>query len=359
MIGSDIELYNVRKAYKEKDVVRDVCFTVNRGEFLSILGPSGAGKTTVLKMIAGFENPTEGKILLNGEDISQKPPHRRNIGMLFQNYALFPHMTVRDNIAFPLSIRKTPKSEIGERLTSVIDRVKLQGYESRFPSELSGGQQQRVALARALIFNPPVLLLDEPMAALDKQLRKHMQLEIKQLHHELGLTTISVTHDQEEALTMATKVCVMHDGMIAQIAAPTDIYGRPNSVFVAKFIGDTNVIDGTVTAVNNGRMTVTILNEISVDITENRYFFYKGEDVAVIIRPEKIRIVDESFAGLKLHGTIQQVIYIGEALKIKVRTDSGKTLYAKVFSTSTVSIQEGKDVTLGIVVEDLVLLNKS
>jgi putative spermidine/putrescine transport system ATP-binding protein len=359
MIGSNIELYNVRKAYKDKDVVRDVCFAVNSGEFLSILGPSGAGKTTVLKMIAGFESPTEGKILLEGEDISGKPTHKRNFGMLFQNYALFPHMTVKDNVGFPLQIRKIPKAEKNKRIQEALERVKLIGFDDRFPREMSGGQQQRVALARALVFNPPVLLLDEPMAALDKQLRKHMQLEIKQLHHELGLTTISVTHDQEEALTMATKVCVMHDGKIAQIASPQEIYNRPNSVFVAKFIGEANIIDGNVMNIGKQVISVRMLDGITVDIHENKFFFSEGDDVAVVIRPEKIRLVTESFSGIKIKGVIAQTVYTGESMKLVVKTSAGKSLNVKVFISSTISPHEGDNVLMGIDAEDMVILNKA
>jgi putative spermidine/putrescine transport system ATP-binding protein len=359
MSGSTIELVNVRKSYKEKDVVRDVCFSVKSGEFLSILGPSGAGKTTVLKMIAGFETPSEGEILLDGQDISGKPTHKRNIGMLFQNYALFPHMTVYDNIAFPLSIRKISKPEKEKRIREVLDRVKLNGYEERFPRELSGGQQQRVALARALVFNPPVLLLDEPMAALDKQLRKHMQLEIKQLHHELGLTTISVTHDQEEALTMATMVCVMHDGKVAQIASPEVIYDHPNSVFVSRFIGEANILDGVVVSSENGYVTVKMLNGITSKIFEDKHFYFNDDEVAVVIRPEKIRIVDDSFSDLKINGIIEQIVYIGEALKIKVRIAGEKFLNVKVFITSSVTPHEKDAIVLGVDTNDMVLLNKS
>lgn len=359
MIGSNIELYNVRKAYKEKDVIRDVCISVRSGEFLSILGPSGAGKTTVLKMIAGFESPTEGKILLEGEDISGKPTHKRNFGMLFQNYALFPHMTVKENVGFPLQIRKISKSEKNQRIKEALDRVKLQGFDDRFPREMSGGQQQRVALARALVFNPHVLLLDEPMAALDKQLRKHMQLEIKQLHHDLGLTTISVTHDQEEALTMATNVCVMHDGKVAQIASPQEIYNRPNSVFVAKFIGEANIIDGNVMKAGKEIVSVRMLEGVIADIRENRFFFSEGDDVAVVIRPEKIRIVDDSFQGIKIRGVIKQTVYTGESMKLMVRTPDGKSLHVKVFISSTMSLHEGDSILLGIDPGDMVVLNKA
>jgi spermidine/putrescine ABC transporter ATP-binding subunit len=349
----------VRKAYKDKDVLRDVNIAVNSGEFLSILGPSGAGKTTVLKMIAGFESPTEGKILLEGEDISGKPTHKRNFGMLFQNYALFPHLTVDENVAFPLRIRNVSKEERIRRVREALEKVKLVGFGDRFPREMSGGQQQRVALARALVFNPPVLLLDEPMAALDKQLRKHMQLEIKQLHHELGLTTISVTHDQEEALTMATKVCVMQEGKVAQIASPVEIYNRPNSVFVARFIGEANIIDGTVLNSSKGIVSVMMLDGITAEIREERFFFSAGDDAAVVIRPEKFRIVPDTFTGIKIRGVIERTIYTGESMKLMVKTSAGKILTVKVFISSSMSLHEGGNVTLGVDAEDMVVLNKS
>ena len=357
MIGADIELTNVCKDYKDKHVVDNVNFKVGKGDFLTILGPSGAGKTTVLKMIAGFEDLSFGKILLNGSDISRKPTHKRNIGMLFQNYALFPHMTVADNIGFPLTIRKMPKDEISRKTKEILELVKLTGYESRYPREMSGGQQQRVALARALVFNPPVLLLDEPMAALDKQLRKQMQLEIKQLHEELGLTTISVTHDQEEALTMANKVCVMKDGQLVQMAPPETIYDHPNSVFVAKFIGEANVINARVTRVKDDSVFINVYQGVEVNLGCRIFWFSVGDCVPVVIRPEKIRVIDtEVFDGCVLEGTVEQVIYVGEALKLSVRLVNNELLNVKVFSNSATMLTGGDRVKLGIDPKDMVLL---
>lgn len=358
MAGSTIELFNICKTYGEKDVVRDANLSVNSGDFMCILGPSGAGKTTVLKLIAGFESPSSGRIILDGENISWKPTHKRDFGMLFQNYALFPHMTVEENVGFPLHIRKIPKAEKQRKVSEVLEKVKLNGFGKRYPREMSGGQQQRVALARALVFNPKLLLLDEPMAALDKQLRKHMQLEIKQLHRDLGLTTISVTHDQEEALTMATKVCVMKDGMIAQISSPEEIYNRPRSVFVAKFIGEANIIDGIASYTDETSVSVLLPGNITATVKQSKFFIPVGGEVSVVIRPEKIRVVDDSSAGITVRGVVTQTVYIGEAMKLTVKTDSGLSLNVKMLISSSVSPREGDRVTLGIDADDMVVLNK-
>lgn len=356
-MGADIELIDVSKEYKEKEVVKSVYLKIGKGEFMTILGPSGAGKTTVLKMIAGFEKTSNGIIKIDGADITSKPTHKRNIGMLFQNYALFPHMTVYENIAFPLTIRKISKREIQKQTGAILERVKLTGYEKRLPRELSGGQQQRVALARALVFNPPILLLDEPMAALDKQLRKHMQMEVKQLQKELGITTVSVTHDQEEALTMATKVCVMKDGRVAQVARPEDIYEKPESDFVAKFIGEANLIRGTVVNAGKSDTEVKILGTRVVNVNCNQKFFSKGEEVSILVRPEKICLVEgEDFEGPVFEGVVKQVVYVGEAVKFKVALPSGETAKVKMFSTGAGSVRVGDSVRIGAEEADMVLI---
>ncbi len=357
MLGASIELKGVTKDYKGKEVVKAVYLDIGSGDFFTILGPSGAGKTTLLKMIAGFEKTSEGSIKIDGIDITSKPTHKRNIGMLFQNYALFPHMTVTENIAFPLTIRKTSKSEVKKLTNAILERVKLVGYEKRYPRELSGGQQQRVALARALVFNPPILLLDEPMAALDKQLRKHMQMEIKQIQRELGITTISVTHDQEEALTMATKVCVMKDGHVVQVAKPEEIYEKPNSNFVAGFIGEANLIKGKVIATDKEDVEVSILGGRKIKVCGNNKFYHGGEEVTVLVRPEKIRpVYDESFKGIVMDGKVEQVIYVGEAVKLEVRLLTGETAKVKMFSDNTGLPEAGGDVRLGVEEEDMVLI---
>jgi putative spermidine/putrescine transport system ATP-binding protein len=353
-MGARIKLQNIDKNYKQTKVIKNVNIDIRDGEFLTILGPSGAGKTTLLKMIAGFEEPTKGHIFINGNDVSRTPIHKRNIGMLFQNYALFPHMTVYKNVEYPLSVRKMPKEERKKRITAILKRVRLSEYASRYPRELSGGQQQRVALARALVFDPIILLLDEPMAALDKQLRKQMQLEIKDIHREFGITTVSVTHDQEEALTMATDVCIMRDGRIEQVATPTEIYEKPASVFCAKFIGEANVVPCPVVSVDRDGKAKISLHGITVPAPDQTRSYSENDVVNVVIRPEKINLVDDSYGGLKFHGKIEQSVYVGDALKLRVRLGNGHHMKVKVFTTSSLSLDVGDEVTLGVPEEDIV-----
>ncbi len=355
-MGANIKLVDVCKDYGFTKVIKYVNFEIEDGDFLTILGPSGAGKTTLLKMIAGFEDTISGNIYMNGEDIANKPIHKRNIGMLFQNYALFPHMTVNQNIDFPLGLRHVEKAERKDRVQKILERVRLGEYGKRYPSELSGGQQQRVGLARALVFNPPILLLDEPMAALDKQLRKQMQLEVKQIHNDLGITTISVTHDQEEALTMATKVCVMKDGMVEQIASPVEIYERPKSVFVAKFIGEANVIESQAIKANQDTVSFKLYGDNTVTLKQPEDHFDAGNALSVVIRPEKVKIVDDSFTGLKLKAKIEQVIYVGDVLKLKVRLECKKSMKVKVFTQYSLSLNVGDMINVGILEEDMVLV---
>lgn len=359
-MGATISLQDVCKDYGLVKVINHVFFEIEDGDFLVILGPSGAGKTTLLKMLAGFEETTYGNILVNGEDIARKPIHKRNIGMLFQNYALFPHMTVWENIAFPLGIRKIDKANQKKLVAEMLRKVRLEAYADRYPRELSGGQQQRVALARALVFNPPILLLDEPMAALDKQLRKQMQLEIKEIHNELGVTTISVTHDQEEALTMATKVCVMKDGKVEQIASPKEIYERPASVFVAKFIGEANVVEVSVLQADESELTVFLYGKNTVTLKQTSAMYTTGNTVNVVIRPEKVKVIDPRapFPGLRLQAKIEQAVYVGDVMKLKVRLACGQSMKVKVFTHYSLSLQVGDMVTLGILGDDMVLVSR-
>ena len=241
-----VRFSGVQKTYDgEQLVVRSLDLDIQRGEFLSLLGPSGSGKTTTLMMLAGFESPTAGDILLDGKQITGTPPHKRNFGMVFQNYALFPHLTVGQNVAYPLTVRKVPKAEQAERVKKALDMVRLTGMADRLPTRLSGGQQQRVALARALVFNPQLVLMDEPLGALDKQLREHMQIELKELHRQLGVTFVYVTHDQGEALTMSDRVAVFNEGVIQQLADVETLYEAPSNRFVAGFVGDNTVLSGT------------------------------------------------------------------------------------------------------------------
>ncbi|HYN39810.1 MAG TPA: ATP-binding cassette domain-containing protein, partial [Rhodospirillales bacterium] len=257
--ASIVSFRKVSKSYDGRTlVVRDLNLDVRRGEFLTLLGPSGSGKTTCLMMLAGFESATTGEIILDGRPVTSVPAHRRGIGMVFQNYALFPHMTVEENLAFPLQVRGLARAQVREKVHDALDMVRLRGYERRRPGQLSGGQQQRVALARALVFEPSLVLMDEPLGALDKQLREHMQYEIRALHARLGVTFVYVTHDQAEALTMSDRIAVFHDGVIQQIAAPVDLYERPANAFVAGFIGENNRMRGQMLASNGTTCRVAL-----------------------------------------------------------------------------------------------------
>ena len=307
----------------------------------------------MLKMIAGFESPSKGSIIVDGQDILSMPANKRNIGMLFQNYALFPHKTVYENVAFPLKVRKVPKKEIEEKVHEILKKVKLEGFEKRYPRQLSGGQQQRVAMARAIVFNPPLLLLDEPMAALDKQLRKHMQLEVKALHDELGLTTISVTHDQEEALTMSTKVCVMRDGKVAQISSPMEIYENPNSRFVASFIGETNLFKTIAqsASVESKSVCISLLgNQVTVPVNRD---YSQGEKVPVAIRPERFKMVEEGFGEFRVKGKISRLIYIGDVVKTYIKPEQGEEFFCKFFTGAQAELVQGDSIVVGFHNDDV------
>ena len=290
-----VELRNIRKTFPaarseaEVAAVNGVNLTLSSGEFFTLLGPSGCGKTTTLRMIAGFEMPTAGEIFIQGQEMSRTPPYRRPVNTVFQNYALFPHLTIEKNVAFGLNVQKVAKEEQKRRVKETLELVRLPTVGQRKPSQLSGGQQQRVALARALINRPSVLLLDEPLGALDYKLRQAMQLELKALQHEVGITFIYVTHDQEEALTMSDRIAVMSAGKVLQIGTPIEIYERPNCRFVANFIGETNFLDGRVTRTNGNRCTVQVADGLEVS-GSNYSAAAVGDQVTVSIRPEKIRI---------------------------------------------------------------------
>ena len=313
-----IRFKGVQKTYDgETLVVRSLDLDIQRGEFLTLLGPSGSGKTTTLMMLAGFESPTAGEILLGGQPITRTPPHKRNFGMVFQNYALFPHMTVAQNVAYPLTVRKVPKAELDQRVARALDMVQLGGKGDRLPAQLSGGQQQRVALARALVFDPQLVLMDEPLGALDKQLREHMQLELKALHQQLGLTFVYVTHDQGEALTMSDRVAVFNDGEIQQLDVVDRMYEAPVNRFVAGFIGDGTTLDGTVRATDGQRCGFTLpdgrsLTGINVNAVD------AGTTVQASIRPERIVLhaVEPADHGNVLQATVASVIYYGDHLRV-------------------------------------------
>ncbi len=323
-MGKIVEIEGVNKIYGSNKVVRDLNLTVDEGEFLTLLGSSGCGKTTTLRMIAGFEEPTTGTIKVEGEKVEDKEPFERNVNTVFQSYALFPHMTIFNNIAYGLRMKKVPKDEIKERVLKMMELVQLGGFEKRYPSQLSGGQRQRVAIARALINKPKVLLLDEPLGALDLKLRKQMQLELKRLQKKLNITFIYVTHDQEEALTMSDRIAVMHDGVIDQLATPSEIYEHPKTRFVATFIGETNIYDGCITRIKDGVATITLENgEVSVKCPED---FKLLEYATISVRPEKMKFSKEKVDGFGLVAQVKDYVYVGSVLKCIVILPNGNEL---------------------------------
>ena len=288
--GASVLLTDLEKRFDRTNAVDGVSLDIRSGEFLTLLGPSGSGKTTTLMMIAGFETPTAGDIAIDAKSVVAMPPYRRNIGMVFQNYALFPHLTVADNIGFPLKQRGVPKAERAKLVAEALELVHLPGYGARYPRQLSGGQQQRVAVARAVVFKPRLLLMDEPLGALDKQLRENLQLEMRRLHADLGITFIYVTHDQEEALTMSDRIAVMNDGKVAQVGRPEDLYDRPTSRFVAGFIGESNFLPAIVRGIEDDVVVAECEGAIIRALSPSRPA--AGEKVMLTTRPERLRFAD-------------------------------------------------------------------
>ena len=346
-------LENLTKNFKDVRAVDDVTLGIWKGEFVTLLGPSGSGKTTILMMIAGFQAPSSGKIYIEGEMVLAKPPFKRNIGMVFQNYALFPHMTVFDNVAFPLRMRKEKGGKISDYVDKALRLVKLTGLGSRYPKQLSGGQQQRVALARALVYNPPVLLMDEPLGALDKKLREHMQLELVHLQRSLGITVVYVTHDQHEALTMSDRIAILNYGRIQQLGSANDIYERPKNRFVADFIGETNILAAEVIG-EKGDM-YELLSDTGVKILTSKDLSRLSKKLHVLIRPERIDFVEKFDARLnKYHGVIQEEIYLGDTYKYKVTIGNNELLtISKKNDISLTRCSVGSNVIVGWHDEDM------
>lgn len=319
--GGFVEFDRVQKSYDgETLVVKDLNLSIAKGEFLTMLGPSGSGKTTCLMMLAGFETATNGEIRLDGRPINQVPPHKRGIGMVFQNYALFPHMSVGENLAFPLEVRGMDKAAREAKITRALDMVQMGAFVHRRPAQLSGGQQQRIALARALVFDPALVLMDEPLGALDKQLREHMQFEIKHLHESLGITVVYVTHDQGEALTMSDRIAVFNDGRIQQLAAPAELYERPENSFVAQFIGENNKLNGTIEQIAEGRALVRLPTGELIDATPVNVTT-KGQQTLVSIRPERVEYKPEALpAGAHtIEAEVLEFIYMGDIFRTRLR----------------------------------------
>ncbi len=337
----------VDKSYDGKLlVVKDLNLDIAEGEFITMLGPSGSGKTTCLMMIAGFETPTNGEIFLDSNPISNIPPHKRGIGMVFQNYALFPHMTVYENLAFPLKVRKISKEDIGKKVDKALSMVSLSGFENRMPGQLSGGQQQRVAVARALVFDPAVVLMDEPLGALDKNLRESMQYEIKHIHENIGVTVVYVTHDQGEALTMSNRIAVFNDGKVQQLSSPDKLYEEPENSFVAEFIGENNRFDGEVLDISIGVCKVKIgqgellANPISVKS--------KGEKTTVSIRPERALINPKDKMDNNQKGKIEEVIDHGDHTRLRINLLGNSEFILKVPNSSqNLDLKLGNEINIG------------
>ena len=349
MSGS-IELSELVKEYPGVVAVDHLTLRVNEGEFMTFLGASGSGKTTTLSMVAGLTLPTAGEILLNGQDVTFIPPHKRNIGMVFQNYALFPHMTVYENIAFPLKMHKVSKGEIEKRVQQALEMVELPQHADRYPSQLSGGQQQRIALARALSFEPGLILMDEPLGALDKKLRQHMQIEIKHIQERLGFTTIYVTHDQEEALTMSDRIAVLRDGKLEQVGSPEDLYEAPKTLYVADFIGESNIFQAEILEAGEERLKLQLPGGKALSALKC-FEKVEGPRVSVAIRPEKFWVMpsteplSEDYNVLK--GVVKEVIYFGESSKfsVEIAEDIRVTVKQPNFDPSN-KVEVGESLTL-------------
>ena len=338
----------VDKSYDGKVlVVKDLNLDIAEGEFITMLGPSGSGKTTCLMMLAGFETPTNGEIYLDSNPISNIPPHKRGIGMVFQNYALFPHLTVYENLAFPLKVRKVSKGEIDKKVDKALSMVSLSGFEKRMPNQLSGGQQQRVAVARALVFDPQVVLMDEPLGALDKNLRESMQYEIKHIHENISVTIVYVTHDQGEALTLSNRIAVFNDGKVQQLSSPDKLYEEPVNSFVAGFIGENNTFSGEVSDVSGGKCKVKLQSGAEI-IANPIKIKSKGDKTKVSLRPERAIIDPEEKMDNKHKGKIEEVIYHGDHARVRLNLLGNKDFILKVPNSSArMDIKLGNEINVG------------
>ncbi|NPT39307.1 ATP-binding cassette domain-containing protein [Paraburkholderia xenovorans] len=360
--GDNMIVFNgISKSYGNSVALHTTDFTVRKGEFLSLLGPSGSGKSTILNIIAGAVAPSTGSILLDGKDVSTVSPRERGLGMVFQNYALLPHLNVFDNVAFPLRIRGVAKSEIQQRVRNALERVGLTGYENRKPREMSGGQQQRVGIARCIVYSPSVILMDEPLGALDKKLRDQLQGEIKRLHRDLGTTLVYVTHDQEEALNLSDRVCLMNGGRIAQLGTPDELYFEPVSEFVADFVGESNLLEGIV--VSDDTVAINAKWSIKVRSTEGHAI---GSKVKVLVRPEKISVVEDNESAVpgtgganECTGVISQISFVGGMTRFELTTTDGPTLLVKTISArATERSPLGRPLTVRWSARDSAVLKK-
>ncbi|MEM7222690.1 MAG: ABC transporter ATP-binding protein [Pseudomonadota bacterium] len=353
--GSDyiVRFEGVQKSYDgEILVVKNLNLDVDRGEFLTMLGPSGSGKTTVLMMLAGFETATHGEIYLNDTPINNVPPHKRGIGMVFQNYALFPHMTVAENLAFPLQVRKKPKAETDEKVQRALDMVRLSAFGDRRPAQLSGGQQQRVAVARSLVFEPNLVLMDEPLGALDKNLREEMQYEIKHIHENLGVSMVYVTHDQSEALTMSNRIAVFNDGVIQQLASPEMLYEKPDNAFVAAFIGENNKLLGEVKETDGDLCTVQVNGSTIRALSVNHGGV--GSRSTLSLRPERVTLDAAEGAFPNVFGAqVEEVIYLGDHVRTRIKVCGHDDFVVKMPNASGhINLETGQTLNVGWYPED-------
>ena len=341
--GTDFVVFDkIDKSYDGNVlVVKNLNLNISKGEFVTMLGPSGSGKTTTLMMLAGFETPTNGEIYLEKKPISKIPPYEREIGMVFQNYALFPHMTVQENLSFPLEVRKISKSDIQDKVKKALDMVELGDFGTRFPAQLSGGQQQRVALSRALVFEPRLVLMDEPLGALDKNLREQMQYEIKHIHERIEITVVYVTHDQSEALTMSNRIAVFDDGVVQQLSTPDILYEKPENSFVAQFIGENNRMTGTVKQINGEFCSVDLDGGGSVQalkVNVNKV----GDKTQLSVRPERVSIKSNQDQSInKFTGNVKELIYLGDHIRARLDVCGNEEFIVKIPNEGSFDLKEG------------------
>ena len=345
-----VKLDKISKKFNDKYVIKNLSLDIYEGEFLTLLGPSGCGKTTILRMISGLEHVTEGKIYLDDVDVTELPPTKREVNTIFQNFALFPHMSTWDNISFGLRMKKVSSEEIEKRVKKVIKLVKLEGFEDRLPSQLSGGQQQRVAIARGVVMNPKVLLLDESLCSLDLKLKRQMQIELKRIQKKLGITFIYVTHDQDEALTMSDRIVIIDDGVIQQNDTPQNIYRNPNTVFTADFIGESNIIHGKITSVKDNITTILIDDGITFEVPSSKNDKVKDK-INIMIRPENIKISKNELKN-SIEGVIKDVVYDGAVTKLFVDTEGELDL--KVNASGNIDFKEEETIYLKLEDDDIV-----
>lgn len=340
-----MRLEGLRKKFGDFEALRGLTFSVEPGEFLTLLGPSGSGKTTLLRLISGILEPTEGKVFIGQRDVTRLPAHKRDIGFVFQNYALFPHMSVFDNIAFPLKVRRQPRDEIRRRIFAMLDQLELSGLEKRYPGQLSGGQQQRVALARAIAFEPEILLMDEPLGSLDKRLRQQLQIEIRRFQRELGITTIYVTHDQDEAFSMSDRIVVMHEGVVRQMATPIEIYRHPADLFVANFVGDLNRLEAEVVEVKGSIALVRTADGLAVSVRAES--IAPGTTIIVsAVRPERVKVGRKIHADNCYRGRVTLLTFQGSHHVAEVDLSNGRRFLAQLPDEES-NLQEGDEVWIG------------